>query len=180
MLTKLQTQGTKPRRHTLSPSRICAVDPQFTTTLSSPSVNPVKNLSDKLKHTRSGFVLLEIVIALGLFSMVAVSLTQALDQIAQTSRLARDESRVMRVLESALAQAAHAPELKEKTIAYDSTADGVKASATIKKIKLVTKNKAELDKMYVITVTAWIDDNGRSKLLERSMETYVYSPNSKD
>jgi type II secretory pathway pseudopilin PulG len=180
MLTKLQTQGTKPRRQTLSPSRIRAVEPQFTTTLSSSSVNPVKKLSAKLKHTRSGFVLLEIVIALGLFSMVAVSLTQALDQIAQTSRLARDESRVMRVLESALAQAAHAPELKERTIAYDSTADGVKASATIKKIKLVTKNKAELDKMYVITVTAWIDDNGRSKLLERSMETYVYSPNSKD
>jgi len=180
MLPMLQTQGIKPRRHTMSPSRSRAVEPKFSTTSGVSFVNPVKNLSANLRHNRSGFVLLEIVIALGLFSMVAVSLTQALDQIAQTSRLARDESRVMRVLESALAQAAHAPELKERTIAYDSTADGVKASATIKKIKLVTKNKAELDKMYVITVTAWIDDNGRSKLLERSMETYVYSPNSKD
>ena len=175
MLPKLQTQGIKPRRHTLSPSRVRAMEPQAAKTQTPTLVDIIK-----AKRTRSGFVLLEIVIALGLFSMVAVSLTQALDQIAQTSRLARDESRVMRVLESALAQTAHAPELKEKTIAYDSTADGVKASATIKKIKLVTKNKAELDKMYSITVTAWIDDTGRSKLLERSMETYVYSPNSKD
>jgi len=127
---------------------------------------------------RSGFVLLEIVMALGLFSMVAVSLTLALDQIAKTSKLARDESRVMRVLESVLAEVVHAPELKEDTRTFESSADGVEATAEVRKIRLFTKNKAELDKMFAIRVTAWISD-GRDRILERSMETYVYSPNSK-
>jgi type II secretion system protein J len=127
-----------------------------------------------------GFVLLEIIIALGLFSLVAVSMTQALDQVARTSKLARDESRVMRVLESVLAQVAHRPELKEGGDSFQSKADGVEAKASVKKIKLVTKNKSELDKMYAVQVTAWIDDGEKGRLLERSMETYVYSPNSKD
>lgn len=125
-----------------------------------------------------GFVLLEIVIALGLFSLVAVSLTLALDQIAKTSKMARDESRVMRVLESVLAEVVHAPELEESTHTFESSADGVEASAEVRKVKLITKNKAELDKMFAIRVTAWISD-GRDRLIERSMETYVYSPNSK-
>lgn len=130
------------------------------------------------RRGRAAFVLLEIVIALGLFSLVAVSLTVALDQIAKTSKLARDESRVMRVLESVLAEAVHAPELKEDTHTFESSADGVEAMAEIRKIKLMTKNKAELDKMFSVRVTAWISD-GRDRVLERTMETYVYSPNSK-
>jgi type II secretory pathway pseudopilin PulG len=131
-----------------------------------------------IQRGRAGFVLLEIVMALGLFSMVAVSLTLALDQIAKTSKLARDESRVMRVLESVLAEVVHAPELKEITRTFESSADGVEATAEVRKIRLFTKNKAELDKMFAIRVTAWISD-GRDRILERSMETYVYSPNSK-
>ncbi|MBL9116883.1 MAG: hypothetical protein JNJ83_17895 [Verrucomicrobiaceae bacterium] len=107
-------------------------------------------------------------------------MTQALDQIAKTSKMARDESRVMRVMESALAQVAHQMELKEGSKTFKSTADGVEATATVKKIKLVTKNKSELDRMYAVQVTAWISDGMKGKLLERSMETYVYSPNSKD
>ena len=145
----------------------------------------MKPFSDQLnasihsaRRGRAGFVLLEIVMALGLFSMVAVSLTLALDQIAKTSKLARDESRVMRVLESVLAEVVHTPELEEITRTFESSADGVEATAQVRKIKLFTKNKAELEKMFAIRVTAWISD-GRDRVLERSMETYVYSPNSK-
>ena len=53
-----------------------------------------------------GFVMLEIVMALGLFALVAVGMTQALDQIAQTSKLARQEAQLMRALVSPAASAA--------------------------------------------------------------------------
>jgi type II secretory pathway pseudopilin PulG len=172
MLPKLQTQSIKPRTHGVRGAGAPV-------TKSTPIPPKRTSLQPKLVLNR-GFVLLEIVIALGLFSLVAVSLTQALDQVAKTSKIARDESRVMRVLESVLAQVAHRPELEEGSDDFKSTADGVEASARIKKIKLLTRNKAELEKMYSIQVTAWITDGLKGKLLERSMETYVYSPQSKD
>ena len=173
MLPKLQTQSIKPRTQSAQGLRSFVVKQRPALVVKPESPAPIP-------RSQKGFVLLEIVIALGLFSLVAVSMTQALDQIAKTSKMARDESRVMRVLESALAQVAHQVELKEGSKSFKSTADGVEATASIKKIKLVTKNKSELDKMYAVHVTAWISDGLKGKLLERSMETYVYSPNSKD
>lgn len=115
--------------------------------------------------------------ALGLFSLVAVGMTRALDQIARTSKQARQEAQVLRVLESVLAETSHQPELKPTTISFPKSADGVDARATIAKVKLITKEKAELDHMFLVSAEAWLDD-GHKKVLTRRMETYVYSPTS--
>lgn len=123
------------------------------------------------------FVLLEIVLAIGLFSIVAVSMTRALDQVARTSRAARSEGQVLRVLESVLAEVSHQPKLKPGGIRFEAGADGVEADASIESVKLYTRNKQLLDHMFLIRVKAWIPD-GRSRLFAREMKTYVYSPNS--
>ena len=135
-----------------------------------------------MKHTCTassapGFALLEIILALALFSLVAVGMTQAIDGIAKTSNQARQEAQVLRVLESVLAEVAHQPEFKATSITFNPTADGIDASASIEKVKLITKDKVELDHMFRIRAEAWITD-GRARRLKRSMETYVYSPNS--
>jgi prepilin-type N-terminal cleavage/methylation domain-containing protein len=130
-------------------------------------------------NSQDGFVLLEIVIAIALFSMVAVSMVQALDAIAKTSKAAKSEGQVMRVMESVLAEVVHQPKLKPGGEHFEPGADGVEVQATIEKIKLITRNKAELSKMYRIHVDAWVPD-GRAKTFRREMETYVYSPNSPD
>jgi type II secretory pathway pseudopilin PulG len=129
--------------------------------------------------TRAGFVLLEIVFALALFGIVCVSLSEALQQIARTSQVVRKEGQVIRVLESVLAEVSHAPEFKPGSFRFDPGADGVAAEASISKIKLFTKNKQELDHLFRIHVQAWIPD-GREKTVKREMETFVYSPNSRE
>jgi hypothetical protein len=108
---------------------------------------------------------------------VAVGMTQAIDAIARTSNDSRMEAQVLRVLESVLAEVAHQPEFKATSITFNPTADGIDASATIEKVKLITKDKVELDHMFRIRAEAWISD-GRSRRMKRSMETYVYSPHS--
>ncbi len=129
------------------------------------------------RRSGHGFVLLEIVMALGLFALVAVGMTQALDQIAQTSRLARQEAQVLRALDTALAQVTHLPEFTKKRYDFPGTADGIDAAATIERVELYTQEKAQLDKMYRIQVEAWIKD-GSNVVLRRGIETYVYSPQS--
>jgi type II secretion system protein J len=126
---------------------------------------------------KAGFALLEILMALALFSMVAVGMTRALDQIAQTTRSSRQEAQVLRVLESVLAEVSHQPELKPKNISFPKTADDIDASASIEKVRLFTQDKAELDKIFRVTAEAWLAD-GSKRTLKRRMETYVYSPSS--
>lgn len=129
------------------------------------------------RHRGRGFVLLEIVMALGLFALVAVGMTQALDQIAQTSKLARQEAQVLRALDTALAQVTHLPEFTKARYDFPGTSDGIDAAATIERVELYTQEKALLDKMYRIQVEAWIKD-GSDVVLRRGIETYVYSPQS--
>lgn len=138
---------------------------------------PSPHQSITSRRRTHGFVLLEIILALGLFSLVAVSMTRALDQIAHTSKMVHREAQVMRVLESVLAEVVHQPLLKAGNVHFEAGADGVEAKATIEHIQLMTRNKNVLDHMFQIRVKAWIPD-GRTHVLERQMETYVYSPNS--
>ena len=134
--------------------------------------------SRRLQRTASrGFVLLEIILAMALFSIVAVGMTRALDQIAQTSKAARMEAMVLRVLESVVAEVSHQPEFKKASINFPKTADGVDASARIEKVELRTKDKVVLDHLFIVRAEAWLAD-GRDQMFKRSMETYVYSPNS--
>lgn len=135
-----------------------------------------------MKHTHTssaahGFALLEIILALALFSLVAVGMTRAIEAIAKASTSARQEAQVLRVLESVLAEVAHQPEFKATSISFNPTADHIDASATIEKVKLINKDKVELDHMFRIRAEAWIKD-GRTRRMKRSMETYVYSPHS--
>lgn len=128
-------------------------------------------------QVRRGFVLLEIVMALGLFALVAVGMTQALDQIAQTSKLGRQEAQLVRALDSALAQVVHLPEFKKSSYAFPESDEGIEARALVERVELYTQEKSLLDKMYRVQVEAWIKD-GSDVVLQRGIETYVYSPQS--
>ena len=125
----------------------------------------------------SGFALLEILLAIAIFAMVSAGMTQAIDGIAKTTTSARQEAQVLRVLESVLAEVAHQPEFKATKVSFPKTADNIDASATIEKVRLITKDKVELDHIFRVRAEAWITD-GTSRRIVRTMETYVYSPNS--
>ena len=130
-----------------------------------------------VRHGRGGFVLLEVVLALGLFALVAVGMTRALNQIAQTSKMSRMEARVLRVLESVLAETSHHPEIEPGTFTFDNRDDQVEARVEISKAILITQDEAELDRMLRIQAEAWIEDAG-DRVMERTLETYVYAPHS--
>lgn len=126
---------------------------------------------------RCGFALLEILLAIALFALVAVGMTQSLDGIARTTTVARQEAQVLRVLESVLAEVAHQPEIKAGSLSFPKNADKIDASASIEKVRLITQDKVELDHIFRIHAEAWVSD-GAARRVVRSMETYVYSPSS--
>ncbi len=137
----------------------------------------MKHCRPSLNAPSSGFALLEILLALALFALVSVAMTQAIDGIAKTTTSARQEAQVLRVLESVLAEVAHQPEFKATTVTFAKTSDNIDASATIEAVKLVTKDKVTLDHIFRVRAEAWIAE-GSSRRIVRTMETYVYSPHS--
>lgn len=69
----------------------------------------------------AGYVMMEIVIALGLFSAVAVSLVKALHMTSNTAITIQDEMRIERILRSAMTDALSNPNLEEGTETVDLT-----------------------------------------------------------
>lgn len=74
-----------------------------------------------LEKLRAGYVMMEIVIALGLFSAVAVSLVKALHMTSRTAATIQDELRVERILSSAMTDALSQPNLEEGSETVDLT-----------------------------------------------------------
>lgn len=133
--------------------------------------------SQQRERRSQGFLLLEVVLALALFSTIAVAMTAALNQMAVASRSSRAEGRVLRALESVLAEVAHQPEMKPGKKSFPANAEGVAAEAVVERAELETRDKALLDHMFRITVDAWLDD-GTGPFMKRHIETYVYAPDS--
>lgn len=73
------------------------------------------------RKLRAGYVLLEIIIALGLFSAVAVSLVKALHMTSRTASLIQDELKIERILQSAMIDALSNPNLEEGRETVDLT-----------------------------------------------------------
>ena len=68
---------------------------------------------------RAGYVLMEIVIALGLFSVVAVALVEALNMTSRAASTIRDEMFIEQILRSAMTEALSRPNLEEGTERVD-------------------------------------------------------------
>ena len=105
-------------------------------------------------------------------SRLADALDRARTRLAEKRGLEEAEK-----LKTVLAEVAHQPEFKATKIDFPKTADHIDASATIEKVRLFTRDKAELDHVFRVRAEAWISD-GTSRRIVRTMETYVYSPNS--
>lgn len=70
---------------------------------------------------RTGYVLMECIIAFGLFAAVAVSLVEALYMTSQAAVTIRDEMRIDQILRSAMTDALSQPTLEEGTKTIDLT-----------------------------------------------------------
>ena len=139
----------------------------------------------KQAHTgrkkKNGYVMVEIVIALGLFSAVAVSLVKALHMTGQTASLIQDEMVIEQILHSALTDALSSPTLEEGEVSQDLTEiTGDEDSyfngqieTLIEPLELENEDSQLLSDMFRVKVTFHyqVDNEWR----EQSAETWRYA-----
>ena len=122
---------------------------------------------------KSGFLLLEMILALAVFGMAATGFTVALNRMAATASLAQSELRITRILDSALEETLSQPTIEEGSDTIEIGETGVELETNIERIEdLLNEEGQQLQDMFLIRIKAKWVENGRSQ--ERSAETWRY------
>jgi len=120
-----------------------------------------------------GFLLLEVVLALGVFSLAAVGFTMALHKAADAADMTAREIQVTRILESALDEAISVPVLEEGEATVDIDERSMQVLTRYEKMEEMENQDGQLlQEMWRITVTASYVEGGNR--LERSAITWRY------
>ena len=136
-----------------------------------------------MRHTiqsraRSGFTILEVLLALAIFTSMAVGVTTALNMVAVGSVRSGEEVRMIRNLETLLTEASKAAQFEEGTLYLGAenqgTADEVNYERIIEELEMENMDGQQLQQMWRIAIVASYQRNG--ELVERVAETFRYEP----
>lgn len=122
-----------------------------------------------------GFLLLEVVLALGVFAIACTGLTVAFHRMAGAAGLAQSELRITRILDSALTEQLSLPMLEEGIDQIPVEGTNIELDVVIVPIEdLKNQDDELLQQMFHIKITANWYENGEWQ--ERSAETWRYNP----
>ncbi len=125
------------------------------------------------RPVRRGFLLLEMVLALGVFGIAATGFAVALKRMAQAAQLAQSELRITRILDSALDETLSLPVLEEGETNTSVGDTGIELDTTISIIEdLETEEGQPLAEMFRIEINARWFENGEWQ--ERAVDTWRY------
>ena len=134
--------------------------------------------SRRFRRGARGFLLLEVVLALGIFGIAATGFAVALQRTADLAALAQREMKVTRLLQSALTEAMSYPVLEEGTlpaVAVEEMAEfNMELETTITLMPEMENEDGQLlQEMYSIEVAARWFENGVQQ--EQTAVTWRYS-----
>lgn len=127
---------------------------------------------------RRGFLLLEMVLALGVFSMAAVGFVVALHRMSVLATSAQREMQITRILDSTLDETLSLPVLEEgeTEVEVEDPGDTSSSIKLVTVVELMDEMENEegqlLQEMYHIIVKArWMENR---ELCEREVNTWRY------
>ncbi len=131
--------------------------------------------SRQTSRSHKGFLLLEVVLALGIFSIACTGLTVAFHRMAEAASLAQNELRITRILDSALTEQLSLPTQAIGVTQVPVEGTGVELDIVIEPLEELESQEGELlQEMYHIKITAnWFDNDAWQS---RSAETWRYNP----
>ena len=125
------------------------------------------------RRTRKGYLLLEVVLAMAVFSLAATGFTLALQKAADASDMAAREMQITRILSSALDEALAVPVLEEGEAVMELEERQVDIQTLYERIEEMENQDGQLlQDMWRITVTAFYVKDGAE--IKRSAVTWRY------
>jgi type II secretory pathway component PulJ len=129
---------------------------------------------NRLVTTRGhGFVLLEVILATGIFALAGIGLAVALNNLAQTYHQSRQVEAVRIELESRLTEA-RVGRVREGSEQSEADARGVVYEKIITQLQISNDEQIVLTGLYEISITARWQEGGASQ--QEKASVYVYQP----
>lgn len=128
---------------------------------------------------RRGFLLLEMILALAVFSMAATGFVVALQRMSKVAAVAHEELQVTRILDSAMNEVLGRPVMEEGAENFPVDASGVEVRYEIERIEdLQNRDGQMLEEMYRVRVKArWYQDGEwRTREFETWRNGRMYQP----
>lgn len=123
------------------------------------------------RRMKRGFLLLEMVLALGVFGIAATGFAVALKRMAQAAQLAQSELRITRILDSALDETLSLPTMEEGETSTTVGETEIELLTTISLLEdLQTEDGQQLAEMFHIEIKAKWFENGAWQ--DRSVDTW--------
>ncbi len=122
---------------------------------------------------RGGYILLELIIALGMFAIGVLGLARALNTSVEVANILNRDQRVRIGLRSFLEEVRRKP-LAEMTVSVADAVTGVTYTSSAEPVVLTTTRGGQLSDLYNLTVTASYTVGGETR--EESVSLYVHKP----
>ncbi|MCX8495713.1 MAG: type II secretion system protein [Akkermansiaceae bacterium] len=126
-----------------------------------------------IQHGRRGFLLLEMILALGVFGIAATGFAVALHRMAAAAQMAQSELRITRILDSALDETLSLPVLEEGELSSSVGDTGIELKTSVTLLDKLENDEGQLlQEMFAIKVEAKWYAEGQWK--RRDVETWRY------
>jgi len=126
---------------------------------------------------QGGYLLLELILALTLFSVAVVGLARSLQMSLQTASIINREHDVRLALRCFLEEIRRKP-LNEMTQSYYDERLGLTYQSSIEPLELRDKNGAVLNNLYQLRVSTSFEAGAEAR--EESLEVYVYKTQTEE
>jgi len=124
-------------------------------------------------RNRHGYVLLEMIIALTVFAIVATGLASALHSSLDASNMLRRQASIRRGLEAILVESKSKPKREEMPMTYRDEALGVEFHSELEELKWINRRRQPVKDLYLLRAVAVDLRQGK---LNDTAEVYVYRP----
>jgi len=130
-------------------------------------------MKQPIQHGRRGFLLLEVILALGVFGIAATGFAVALHRMAAAAQMAQNELRITRILDSALDETLSLPVLEEGEVTSSVGETGIELKTSVTPLDKLENDEGQLlQEMFAIKVEARWRADGQWK--QRDVETWRY------
>jgi Tfp pilus assembly protein PilV len=120
---------------------------------------------------RGGWMLLEVLIALSVFSVAVIGMAEALNASIEAMNYLNQQEIMRNRLEALIVEAKQKPKREEMVFSVADLAAGIHYRTELEELKWVNRKKEPVNGLYVLRAIAEFDSNGESR--KEVVEVYV-------
>ena len=129
------------------------------------------SIGSRARFRQSGYMLLEVIIALTVFSIAVVGMADALNASIEAMNYLNRQEAIRNRLEALIVEAKQMPKREEMVFSLEDQATGIRYHTELEELKWVNRDKAPVTGLFALRAIAEYEVNRESR--KEVVEVYV-------